>query len=98
MSNVTAAGSVHLNNPFVHVSGVEEKSIKVCHGGKEAAVSGDIAVPHRAVVRHKWLISETKPAMWKHKYHHSREKSPAPGVSSRNLAMAAILSRQHNQP
>ena len=66
MSIVTTAGSVHLNNPFVHVSGVEEQSIKLCDGGKEAAVIGDITVPHRAVVRHKWLISETEPAMWKH--------------------------------
>ena len=56
----------HLNDPFVHVSGVEEQSIKVGEGREETAVSGNVTVTDGAVMREEWFISETKPA--NHKY------------------------------
>ena len=50
-----------LDDPPVHVPGVEEDGVEVCEGGEEAAVVRDVAVGDGAAGRHEGVMTEPEP-------------------------------------
>ena len=50
-----------LNDPPVHVPGVEEDGVEVCEGGEEAAVVRHVAVGDGAARRHEGVVPEPEP-------------------------------------
>ena len=63
---------------------MEEDGIEVCEGGEESAVSCNVAVCHRAVTGHKWIISKSKPK------HTSRVT-----IDHRNFLTSVVLRIEH---